>query len=706
MKLVLDVENTVAFVKVSEKETIKVASPYHPDNKLVAVGFREIGDKTHTATFHHNQMESTPGGFILTQKALHESKVLIGHNLKHDLSWLLECGFTYTGTYWDTMLVEYILSKGMKLGLSLGDCVARAKLEGHKGDVMKKYLADKINVDDMPYEELIEYLVNDVEITEMLYLNQLERLDRLGETEKAHLMKAINLVNTFLPYLVEMERAGIYVDQQELGVLKQGYLDELNQLNNKLTTKVRELMGDKPYNLNSSDDLSAILYSRRPRNKKVWVERFNIGSELRNGVSKPKRLNIFKGEGFSRMLTQEMLVEQKCTARKCRNCNGVGTIYRTKKDGTRYANPNICHACERSGVEYIKSGEVAGLKLRPKNEFAKQAGFATDGPAIDYYLERKIPEEAREFLTALRRRSKLDTWVNTFCAQLQKFNINGLVHPSFNQHITATGRLSCSAPNMQNQPKRDKDFTLRKAFKSRFVGGRLYEADFGQLEFRIAALLANCVSAIKFIEEGKDIHAVTRDFFYGELELKPSDPWEKIDPKEDRQEAKAETFGPLYGKMTEWANQFYIMFPGIAKWHESLMVEAATYKQTVSPSGRIYAFPYAERFVNRNGKVLTSGHTQIKNYSVQGFATGDLVLLVLMDIMDYLQSHNAKSRLCLQVHDSALVDAHPEEFPLVEKAFDFAFNNIYKKAKDMFGIDINVPLAFDLEWGVNWYGDK
>lgn len=706
MELVLDVENTVTFLPVSPKETLTIGNPYRPTNKLVAVGYTTLEANHPTnITFHHNTGKATPNGATTVQEMLDKTTLLIGHNLKHDLAWLRECGFIYNGKCWDTMLAAYIFSKGRKEGTSLKDCVLRMGINGHKGDLMSTYLGNEVNVDDMPYEELLEYLDNDVDITKQLYLHQLNYLENSG-TNRPHFEKALNLVNSFLPYLVDMERAGVYVNQDTLSSIKHEYETELNQVNNTITMMVRELMGDRPYNLNSPDDLCAIVYSRRPRDKRQWAIDFNIGTELRNGVPKPKRITTYKREAFQQKLRTGTIIERKSQAKQCSTCLGKGFIYTVTKKGVPYKKMPTCKTCGGGGIEYTYKNEIAGLAVPPQNRYASSAGFACNADVIEELLELRLPDKAKNFLGLISRRNKLEVWVNTFCFQLQKYAINGIIHPSFNQHITATGRLSCTAPNMQNQPKRDKTFKLRKAFVSRWKGGRLYEADFGQLEFRIAALIANCIAAIEFIKAGNDIHCVTRDFYYGDLELKPKHPWPKGNPKEDRQTAKAETFGPLYGKDTEWTEMFYHKFPGIAEWHDRLMAEAATTKQTISPSGRVYSFPFAERYVNHKGKLMTSGQTQIKNYSVQGFATGDLVLLVLMDIMDYLYKHNAKSKLCLQVHDSALVDAHPDEFQLVEDAFSFAFGNIYKKAKEFFGVDINVPLAFDLEYGINWYGDK
>jgi DNA polymerase I-like protein with 3'-5' exonuclease and polymerase domains len=132
------------------------------------------------------------------------------------------------------------------------------------------------------------------------------------------------------------------------------------------------------------------------------------------------------------------------------------------------------------------------------------------------------------------------------------------------------------------------------------------------------------------------------------------------------------------------------------------MSEVVNTGELWSPSGRIYAFPNTRWFMNNKGERTATGHTQIKNYTVQGFATGDMVLLVLIDIHNYLTERNAKSRLILQVHDSVATDTHPDEVQLVEDAYKFAFDNVYAHAKERFGIDINVPLAFELSRGPSW----
>lgn len=1028
MRLVLDIENTISY-PYGDKELDN--SPFNPDNKLVSVGIWDVDTREHEYLFFHSKDKSYPidlqRNHTVLQDYLDKATLLIGHNIKYDLLWIRECGFKYDGPVWDTAVFSYVLFRGRKLGLSLDACCERAGIEGSKLDILSEYLNSGQNTDDVPVDQLREYGIQDIHLTARLFLYQQDMI-RNGTEKMAHMMKAVNLMHDVLPVLTDMERAGVAIDSKYLHELKVGYSAELKEVTRKLNKMTHQLMGDRPVNLDSPDDMSRVLYSRVPKDKAEWREIFNIGAEVRGNVSKKKRLTLYPKGEFEGIIKSKMWVVPKVTAIKCPKCSGKGTIPKLTKQGVPYKRPPKCKSCSGLGVRYIPSKEAAGLRLRPANTFASQSGFATNKDVIEYYLSSSISTKARTYLQLLSRYNKLTTWVGTFIPQLEKYTRDtGLIHCSFNQCVTSTGRLSCTKPNLQNQSKRDPDFKLRKAFISRFEDGRIYDADFGQLEFRIAAFLSGCEKALQAVRDNVDIHSMTRDFYHGKLEFKPV----ILQPDMTRQEAKAEcvpmdsliltrdgwkdyhtleigeevlgynqeldqmkwtrvldkvkhkgiptvtlrtkhnwevtctsnhrwygevrrmsegirsydsavftpdtmttehhitvsamaeggdnnctpdvaafigwlysdgsiqvsdatnktsqgkdgrrvgvracilqkkyttevmevlsacniiptrqvtrpdgtivwylsaedtrrlhieagldirhpdfvkwvlsldlearysfldavflaeghtreydvkcvtqnvgpfqeaihiaafleghdvrlshktgytgkdcvrmtlrkkrhvggqrltktiaesqdvwcprtelgswvmkqggtvtitgnTFGPLYGKITEWTKQFYALFPGIKEWHNRLMDEAVTRKEITTPSGRVYSFPDARRFMRRDGELLCTYHTQIKNYPVQGFATGDIVLLVLIDVYNYLKERGAKSLLNLQVHDSATVDAHPDEFDLVEQAYDYAFNNVYAHAKEKFGIDLTVPLSFDLTWGYNW----
>lgn len=706
MELVLDIENTISHPYEDRPNEID-GSPFNSDNKLVSVGVEEVttGNNNYYI-FNHVELDldgdESPSTEL--QKDLDNTTLLIGHGIKHDLMWLRECGFKYNGAVWDTMIAEYVLAKGRKLNLSLAGSCIRNNLEEEKSDILKEYFSKGFNTDEVPLQDLVQYGKQDVVSTKGLYLHQRKRIKDMG-AKGTHLMKAINLMNDFLPVVTDMERAGVALDIPLLHGYQASYTKELLETEKYIKREVAEMMGDTPINIGSPDDMCKVLYSRSVLSKKDWKELFNIGTEQRGSVRKKKQIKKYSNKKFAEVVHWNTEVCRKTVAKVCPTCNGRGTIDKFKKDGTLYKRRPKCPECNGTGVIYKNTNQIAGLNLTPVNLFATQSGFASGQEQIQWYLENKkqtLSDESKKFLGMVYRRNKLSSWCDTFIAQLLKYGSTGLIHASFNQCITATGRLSGSRPNLQNQPKRDKDFKIRRAFISRWKeqGGKLFDADFGQLEFRVAAYLSQCSAAMKAIDEGLDIHTLTMKFYHGELEIKP--PSSMLDTSMSRQDAKAETFGPLYGKITAWTDMFYKLFPGIHEWHKSIMNEVLDTKELASPSGRVYAFPDASLFVRRDGTRLVTGHTQIKNYIVQGFATGDMVLLVLIDLYNFLKEHKAKSRLVLQVHDSATVDAHPDEFELVKQAFEYAFGNVYTHAKQRFDININVPLAFDLTGGNNW----
>ena len=177
-----------------------------------------------------------------------------------------------------------------------------------------------------------------------------------------------------------------------------------------------------------------------------------------------------------------------------------------------------------------------------------------------------------------------------------------------------------------------------------------------------------------------------------------------------RQEAKAHTFAPLYGATgfgrtkaeAEYYSHFMDKYKGIAKWHKKLGDAAINLGRIKIPSGRQYAFPDVER----RASGTPTHFTMIKNYPVQGFATGDIVPLVLLEIEKRLKQKKLKSLLVNTVHDSVVLDVHPAE----EKAVVGLIKEINDNLKDIlekhYDIDVNVPMLLESKIGNNWLDVK
>ena len=171
-----------------------------------------------------------------------------------------------------------------------------------------------------------------------------------------------------------------------------------------------------------------------------------------------------------------------------------------------------------------------------------------------------------------------------------------------------------------------------------------------------------------------------------------------------RQDAKAHTFKPLYGGTTgteeekNYYRKFAEKYKDITLWHERLQTDAIKYKQIKLPTGREYAFPYAERMPWGG----SSYSTQIKNYPVQGFATADIVPLACIKIYKLMKEQKVKSLLINTVHDSIIADVSPGEESVMSKIFRQGTGSVIPALKEYYGINFNVPLDTEVKIGYNW----
>lgn len=690
MRLLLDVENT--FKRDGKKTN---PSPYEPENKLVSVGLKNIdtGEKEYVFLNHKDLHKRPPktNPHSTIARALSKATLIVGHHLKHDMSWLYECGFEYDGALYDTMIFEYVCAKGLKPELSLDACAKKYGLPP-KLDWFKEQMALGLNTDEMDIDGLEIYGQQDIDTTEALYFFQQDRI--LKDPEVYSMMPAIQLMNETLPVIIEMERNGCHINLETLRQIEDGYREEQGTLSRLLNEMVVDVMGDTPINLGSSDDLCNVIYSRKVKDKETWKQTFNIGSEERNSVKKAKKPFKIPHSRFKKIIKEQMETVMRTEASQCQVCYGKGRIQLYKKDGDARKNMNLCHACETTGVIYTSTGEHAGFKLQPiDSTYVTQAGFSTDKETLEQLLKRpNLKDTARDFLTGLIRLNAIDTYLSTFIEGIKKnTKADALLHTTLNQCVTSTGRLSSSNPNFQNLP-RAKTFPVRKAIQSRWVGGKIMEVDWAALEYRVAILLSKDPAGIESIRQGKDRHAITRDILCAAGQTV------------DRQESKPHTFKPLYGGTsgTEAEQAYYAAFKEehavLSAWQKGLAETALTKKQIQSPSGRIYAFPNARRV---SGDYI-SGQTQIYNYLIQGFATADIMPAVLVELHKQMKAAKVNSKLILTVHDSVEIDIYPGEVDKVSEIVYNSFSCIEGILYERFGFECVIPLTFEAAIGDNW----
>jgi len=689
MKLTLDVENTT-----TERNGKLHLDPFEPDNSLTMVGMLTDQGDEYRLAFDHDEYD--PNGCvdkhgtvwspinnnrIWVQKLLDQATIIIAHNAAYDLLWLWESGFKYDGPVFDTMLGEYILQRGQKEPLSLEACAERHQLDTKKQDTLKEYFKKGYSTRNIPLNELDEYLSADLHATQQLS----DKLMRQLMTDSSSLMDTVTLTNQVCVTLARIYQRGFKVDMDMLENVRQEFEEEKCQLIDDLQVHVRRVMGDTPINLNSPEQLSWVIYGRKVINKTDWAT----------------QIDPYMGDKeFSNLLATGTQRLYRTTAVQCRTCNGTGYIRKTKKNGQPFAKPSKCPECHTEGYLFNPTDKLAGFKFKPPSaKWASANGFSTSKnnlQLLEAVAKSKGMDTAVEFLSKVKRLSAVDTYLSSFVDGIKNYTKqDGMLHVSLLQHRTATGRLSGANPNMQNMP-RGGTFPVKKVFVSRWDGGKILEADFAQLEFRTAAYLSQDGVAIEEVSTGFDVHAYT-----AEVITNAGQPT-------SRQDAKAHTFAPLYGATgfgrtqaeAAYYEHFTDKYTGVASWHSKLAKEAISTQKIVTPSGREFSFPNVVR--KANGRV--SYFTQIKNYPVQSFATADIVPIALLHIDKLLD--NMQSCVVNTVHDSIVIDVHPEEEQGVVDIINRTNEELPNLITLRWGITFNVPLLLESKIGPNWLDTK
>ena len=676
MRLVLDVENSVTW-----RDGKIFNDPFEPTNTLTQVGMvnADNHEELHIVNLDHNEAKDTSGaGRALVQSVLDMTTLLIMHNARHDLMWLWESGFTYDGPIYDTMLAEYLLLRGQKDAISLSACAIRRNLAEQKEDYLSTCIKKGINTNETDLSKLSLYLRADLLTTSELF-HSIEADYATPESKSLHTVREVTFDTC--KTLTRMYMSGIRVDLEELERVREQFEDERSELETRLQSKVRELMGDTPINIGSPEQMSQVVFSVRMNNKKEWADLFdftNDSAEFRSAV-KSNSHPIYRTKAFT-----------------CPTCEGEGKTYKTKKDGTRFAKPNKCKDCDARGFQLTQTDQIAGLRFSaPNKKWVSANGFSTSKDKLQLLIstaKTHNKHEAVAFLQDYLRFSAISSYLSTFVDGIGIYSKDdGFLHATLTQSVTATGRFSGKEPNMQNMP-RGGTFPVKRVFVSRWKGGQICEADFAQLEFRTAAYLAQDEIAMEEINTGFDVHSYTAKVI--------SDAGQPT----TRQQAKEHTFAPLFGATgygrSKAEEAYYIQFidkyKGIAAWHKNLGEEAMRFNKITNVSGRQYAFPDISR--RSNGSV--THFTMIKNYPVQGFATGDVVPVVLNEM--YKRLEPMQSCLVNTVHDSTVIDIHPDEVDQVLGMVNDMNEGLTDLVESVYGIRMNVPLLLEAKIGPNW----
>ncbi len=273
----------------------------------------------------------------------------------------------------------------------------------------------------------------------------------------------------------------------------------------------------------------------------------------------------------------------------------------------------------------------------------------------------------------------------------------GRVHTTFNQVMTATGRLNSQDPNLQNIPIRsERGQEIRKAFVPREPGYLLLSADYSQIELRIIAALSREAGLLEAFKTGADVHAATAAKVFGVL---PG-----LVTPEMRRKAKMVNYGIAYGisafglaqrltiprkEAAAIIDAYFQQFPGIRRYMEATVEFARShgYVQTVTGRRR-----YLRDINSSNASIRAAAERNAINAPIQGSAA-DMIKLAMINIHRELATPGLKTRMLLQVHDELLFDLfEPEKKDLLPR-----IEHMMKTA-----INLDVPIEVDLGMGQNW----
>ena len=253
--LVLDLETTVERIDGRIDN-----SPKNPRNKCVSAHWGWLGETTvdhvnHSILYHIEHEGSDPVDQL--KEDLSKASMMLCHNTKFDAEWLMEMGFELPPLVMDTMIIEYLLSKGQRRPLSLKESAIRRNVKSlKKSDLIDEMFKSGVDFSEMPLDVVIEYAEADVKACGELYLAQLPILER---EHNQSLKKVIPFMHEMLLFLCEIEMNGVKVDLDALEEVEREFEAEKDVLEKRLNEIVESVMGDSPINLNSGADMTRVI---------------------------------------------------------------------------------------------------------------------------------------------------------------------------------------------------------------------------------------------------------------------------------------------------------------------------------------------------------------------------------------------------------------------------------------------------------------
>lgn len=552
------------------------------ESKVVGIGIGAHVDQTYYIPFNDRLTEEV---LFKHLNPLFKSEHLkfYGHHIKYDLHLLKNHGFDIQNICDDTMIMSYLLTPQTRKH-SLDDLALE-----HLG--LKKIAIEELigsgknqkSMLDVPIEQVAHYCGEDIQVTIELRVLLKEQL------QKQDLYKLYQEIEVpLIQVLFEMERSGIYLDTQELEVMKKDLSESLKQIQDEAY-----VLAGETFNLKSPKQLGEILFNKL-------------------NITPPKKTKT----GYSTNAeTLELLQEEH--------------------------------------------------------------------PIVDKIINYRLLEKLRS------------TYVESLIEEVNPRTQR--VHCNFNQTITATGRLSCQNPNLQNIPvKTEEGRKIRHAFKPHSDSSSFLAADYSQIELRLLAHLSEDPTLIETFNQNEDVHAQTASKIFNL-------PLDQV-TKQERNLAKAVNFGILYGQqafglskqlkisVTEaksFIETYFSKYQKVRDYLEYAKEKAALDGYAITLFGR--KRPLLE--IQSKNKLLKQAAERLAvNSPIQG-TNADIIKIAMIRIQKEIVKNNLKSKMLLQIHDELLF-----EYPLEEES---TLTSLVQKHMQQV-ISLKVPLIVDIKIGKNW----
>ena len=456
------------------------------------------------------------------------------------------------------------------------------------------------------------------------------------------------------------------------------------------TVHIDELIGPRGKNQRSMRDLSPTLVYE------YACEDADITLQLKEKLEPElKRLDCEKLFYEIEMPLMPVLAEMEM--------NGVlldtESLRQTSKDLTARMNEIEAHIYDLAGERFnISSPKQVGdilfakMKIIEKPKKTKTGQYVTSEEVLTQLAGKH--EIVSEILAFRGLKKLLSTYIDNLPLLINKRT--GHIHTSFNQCVTATGRLSSSDPNLQNIPVRGEDGKeIRKAFVPE-PGCQFFSADYSQIELRVMAHLSQDENMIQVFREGKDLHGATAANIYKK-------PIEEV-TRDERTKSKRANFGIIYGitvfglaerldisrdEARQLIDGFFETFPKVKDYMERAKQEAREKGYVETLFGRRRYLPDIN---SANATVRGFAERNAINAPIQGTAA-DIIKVAMIRIHERFQREGIKSKMLLQVHDELNFSVYPEEQCRVGEIVVQEMQN---------ALQLAVPLVADSGWGDNW----